>query len=99
MKKIFLLPFCLLCVCVNASANETTTSNANCGVNGVSCNDTPLINYDTFAQVHRIYAVDMTSHLNLSDNTNELIFEIQFDDEVKEDDNVRMHVIFERSYA
>ena len=61
--------------------------------------DTPLINYDTFARVHRIYAVDMNSHLNLSDNTNELIFEIQFEDEVKEDDNVRMHVIFERSYA
>ena len=47
----------------------------------------------------RIYAVDMNSHLNLSDNTNELIFEIQFEDEVKEDDNIRMHVIFERDYS
>ena len=61
--------------------------------------DTPLINYNSFAQVHRIYAVDMNSHLNLSDNTNELIFEIQFEDSVPEDVNVRMHVIFERSYA
>ena len=55
MKKIFLLPFCLLCVCVNASANETTTSNANCGVNGVSCNDTPLINYTRTEADYRAY--------------------------------------------
>ena len=61
--------------------------------------DTPLINYNSFAQVHRIYAVDMNSHLNLSDNTNELIFEIQFEDSVPEDVNVRMHVIFERDYS
>lgn len=45
MKKIFILPFCLLCVCVNANANEVANTNSNCGINGVSCNDTPLINY------------------------------------------------------
>ena len=53
MKKIFLLPFCLLCVCMNADANDTT--NSNCGVNGVSCNDTPLINYTRTEADYRAY--------------------------------------------
>ncbi len=55
MKKIFLLPFCLLCVCVNASANNAVNANANCGTNGVSCNDTPLINYTNTEADYRAY--------------------------------------------
>lgn len=53
MKKFFLLPFCLLCVCTNANANETL--NTNCGVNGISCNDTPLINYTRTEADYRAY--------------------------------------------
>ena len=55
MKKFFLLPFCLLCVCVNANANETFNTNTNCGVNGASCNDTPLINYTRTEADYRAY--------------------------------------------
>ena len=61
--------------------------------------DTPVLNYDMFRAVHRIYSVDMNSHLNLSDNTNELIFEVQFEDEIEENDNIRMHIILERDYS
>lgn len=61
--------------------------------------DTPLLNYDSFRNVHRIYAVDMNSHLNLSDNTNELIMEVEFEHPVDNDLNVRAHVIFERDYS
>ena len=61
--------------------------------------DTPVLNYDSFTFVHRIYAVDMNSHLNLSDNTNELIFEIEFEDPIDAGDNIRMHVLYERDYS
>ena len=53
MKKIFLLPFCLLCVCTNADA--TVTQNSNCGANGVSCNNSPLINYTRTEADYRAY--------------------------------------------
>ncbi len=76
MKKIFVLPFCLLCVC-NISACRSNSDNIDatdvffeddapyteealnpekrCGVNGVSCNDTALINYTRTEADYRAY--------------------------------------------
>ena len=66
MKKNFLLPFCLVCICgvsacgsFSGSNGQTDTLTAEeapvidatinpydrCGVNGISCNDTALVNY------------------------------------------------------
>ena len=65
MKKNFLLPFCLVCICgvsacgsFSGSNGQTDTLTAEeapvidatinpydrCGVNGISCNDTALVN-------------------------------------------------------
>ncbi len=76
MKKSFLLPFCVLCVCsVSACSgfsdkNQTSTftpekdtpvidatvnPNSRCGVNGISCNDTALVNYTKTEADYRAY--------------------------------------------
>ena len=60
--------------------------------------DTPLFDYDSFANVHRIYGVDMNTHLNLSNGPNELIFEVGLEQPIEDEDHVRMHIIFEREY-
>ena len=60
--------------------------------------DTPLFDYDSFANVHRIYGVDMNTHLNLSNGPNELIFEVGLEQPIEDDNHVRLHIIFEREY-
>lgn len=78
MKKIFILPFCLLCVC-NISACRSNSSDSisaedvfiededssyidatvdpgkRCGVNGISCNETALVNYTRTEADYRAY--------------------------------------------
>ena len=70
MRKIFLLPLCLLCACRSTTADDPATfimandapiidatNNANnrCGVDGISCNDTALINYTKTEADYRTY--------------------------------------------
>lgn len=75
MKKIFLLPFCISCVCgISACSTQsyeqdeifiadeevtsidmTNNSGARCGVNGISCNDTALVNYTKTEADYREY--------------------------------------------
>ncbi len=77
MKKIFVLPFCLLCICnISACQNHSDSINAEdvfiededvsfidattdagkrCGINGISCNDTALVNYTRTEADYRAY--------------------------------------------
>lgn len=70
MRKIFLLPLCLLCACTSTTADEsvmfitedeapiidaTTDASGRCGADGVSCNDTALINYTKTEADYRAY--------------------------------------------
>ena len=76
MKKNFLLPFCLVCICgvsacgsFSGSNGQTDTLTAEeapvidatinpydrCGVNGISCNDTALVNYTKTEADYRAY--------------------------------------------
>ncbi len=77
MKKIFVLPFCLLCICnisacqshsdsINAEdvfiededasfIDATTDAGKRCGVDGISCNDTALVNYTRTEADYRAY--------------------------------------------
>ena len=61
--------------------------------------DHPIIDYESWKQIHRIYSIDMNSDLNLGSDKNTFFFEVSLDDceeELKE--NVRLHIIFIRDY-
>jgi hypothetical protein len=70
MRKIFLLSLCLLCACRSTTAEDpatfitvndapvidaTTDASSRCGADGISCNDTALINYTKTEADYRAY--------------------------------------------
>ncbi len=75
MRKIFLLPLCISCVCgISACSTQpynqedvfitddetsaidmTTNSGSRCGVDGISCNDSALVNYTRTEADYREY--------------------------------------------
>ena len=61
--------------------------------------DHPIIDYESWKQIHRIYSIDMNSDLNLGSDKNTFFFEVSLDDCVEElKQNVRLHIIFIRDY-
>lgn len=59
--------------------------------------DHPIIDYESWKQIHRIYSIDMNSDLNMGSDKNTFFFEVGM--ETKPENNVRLHVIFVRDYS
>lgn len=58
--------------------------------------DHPIIDYESWRKIHRIYSIDMNSDLNMSDDKNTFFFEIGMDKTPEK--NMRVHIIFTRDY-
>lgn len=59
--------------------------------------DHPIIDYESWSQIHRIYSIDINSDLHLGEDKNTFFFEINLEHELHP--NTKLHVIFVRDYS
>jgi len=58
----------------------------------------PIITYDEWCKIHRIYSIDMFTHLDMNDGPQEFYLEIAFEESIPSTRNVKLHVFFEKYY-